>query len=135
MSPSATSRRTPYTAKFTARGPAVEGSTGWWGRLRDPFSPEFAENMRKSAAEAAARSGDDPWCIGWFVDNELSWGSDNREIGTHWFQWMDQALTGRPDGENYQIGFVTVADAPSPELVQAARDMSATMYPRRFENK
>ncbi len=308
-------RRTPYTAKFNTRGPAIEGSTGWWGRLLDPFSPEFAENARKSAAEAAARSGDDPWCIGWFVDNELSWGSDNREIGravlrspaaqpakaaardlleakygaigaldaawgtdyaswdaflaatdvpdetrcgpdleaihravvaqyfrtvrdaikavaprrlylgcriawgrdvvyeecaryadvvsvnaygappmrdlpptaedkpmlsgefhfgaldrglfhtglvstrdqneraesyrayvgacldhpryvgTHWFQWMDQALTGRPDGENYQIGFVTITDAPYPELVQAARDVAATMYPRRFESK
>ena len=48
---------------------------------------------------------------------------------------MDQALTGRTDGENYQIGFVTVADAPYPELVQAARDVAATMYPRRFESR
>jgi hypothetical protein len=48
---------------------------------------------------------------------------------------MDQALTGRPDGENYQIGFVTIADAPYPELVQAARDVAATMYPRRFRRR
>ena len=305
-------RRTPYTAKFNTRGPAIEGSSGWWGKLRDPFAPEFASNVCASAAEAAALSGDDPWCVGWFVDNELSWGSDDREIGravlrspatqpaklaardllaakygsagaldaawgtgygswegflaatnlpdearcgpdleaihraavaryfqtvrdavkavapnrlylgcriawgrdvvyeecakyadvvsvnaygrppmrdlpptavdkpmlsgefhfgaldrglfhtglvavrdqderadayrayvgacldhpryvgTHWFQWMDQPLTGRGDGENYQIGFVTVADAPYPELVRAARDTAATMYRRRF---
>ena len=305
-------RRTPYTAKFNTRGPVIEGSTGWWGKLRDPFAPEFASNVCASAAEEAALSGDDPWCVGWFVDNELSWGSDDREIGravmrspaaqpakaaardlleakygsaekldaawgthygswdgflaatnapdetlcgpdlaaihravvaqyfktvrdaikavapnrlymgcriawgrdviyeesarycdivsvniyarqpardlpkgaddkpmiigefhfgaldrglfhtglvatrdqaeraecyrayvgacldhpryvgTHWFQWMDQPLTGRGDSENYQIGFVTVTDTPHPELVQAARDVAATMYQRRY---
>ena len=308
-------RRTPYTAKFNTRGPAIEGSSGWWGKLRDPFAPEFASNVCASAAEAAALSGDDPWCVGWFVDNELSWGSDDREIGravlrspatqpaklaardllaakygsagaldaawgtgygswegflaatnlpdearcgpdlesihraavaryfqtvrdavkavapnrlylgcriawgrdvvyeecakyadvvsvnaygrppmrdlpptaedkpmlsgefhfgaldrgmfhtglvavrdqderadayrayvgacldhpryvgAHWFQWMDQPLTGRGDGENYQIGFVTVTDAPYPELVRAARDTAATMYRRRYEGR
>ena len=304
-------RRTPYTASFGTRGPMIEGSTGWWGKLRDPFTQEFAANVRESAAKEAERSGEDPWCIGWFVDNELSWGSNDREIGravlrspadqpakaaarnllaakygstealnnawgtsydswdaflaatdvpdeercgqdladihravvsryfrtvrnaikavaphrlylgcriawghdvvyeesarycdvvsvntynrapvrdlpknavdkpmiigefhfgaldrgifhtglvpvrdqneradcyrayvgacldhphyvgTHWFQWMDQPLTGRGDGENYQIGFVTITDAPYPELVQAARDVAATMYQRR----
>ena len=57
-----------------------------------------------------------------------------RFVGTHWFQWQDQALTGRFDGENYQIGFVTVTDTPYPELVAAARDIGATMYRRRFGN-
>lgn len=304
--------RTPYTATFGTRGPVIEGSTGWWGKLRDPFAPAFIENAKKSAAAEASRTGTDPWCIGWFVDNELSWGHDNRDlaravlrspgkqpakqafratlekkygtaerldaawgtsygtwdgflsctnavdekkagadledlhrsvvaqyfrvirdaikavapnrlylgtriawgadviyeesarycdvvsvniysrrpvrdlpaaavdkpmingefhfgaldrgmfhtglvgtrdqderaqcyrdfvnacldhprfVGTHWFQWQDQALTGRSDGENYQIGFVTVTDTPYPELVQAARDIGATMYQRRF---
>ena len=55
-----------------------------------------------------------------------------RFIGTHWFQWQDQPLTGRGDGENYQIGFVTVADTPYPELVRAAREVAGEMYPRRF---
>ena len=305
-------RRTPYTAMFGTRGPVIEGSTGWWGKLRDPFAPEFIANAKKSAAEEAKRSGEDPWCVGWFVDNELSWGNDDRElgravlrspakqpaklaaramlekkygtaeelnaawgthygpweaflsatnvpdeklcgpdlndihravvrqyfstvrdaiksvapnrlylgariawglsviyeesarycdvvsvniynrqptrdlppraedkpmiigefhfgaldrglfhtglvatgdqddrarcyrayvntcldhprfVGAHWFQWRDQALTGRFDGENYQIGFVTLTDAPYPELVNAARDIGATMYARRY---
>lgn len=55
-----------------------------------------------------------------------------RFVGTHWFQWRDQALTGRADGENFQIGFVSVTDAPYPELVQAAREVGAVMYSRRF---
>ncbi|HNR29539.1 MAG TPA: beta-galactosidase [Candidatus Hydrogenedentes bacterium] len=43
-------------------------------------------------------------------------------VGCHWFQYVDEPTTGRWfDGENYNIGFVTVADAPYPELVEAAR--------------
>ena len=308
-------RKTPYTVTFSTRGPVIEGSTGWWGKLRDPFAPEFEANAKKSAAAEAKNSGGDPWCIGWFVDNELSFGDDNRElgravlrspakqpakaaaramlerkygtpdrldaawgtrygtwksflaatnvpneklcgadladihravlaryfgtvrdaikavapnrlylgsriawgravvyeecarycdvvsvniysrepardlppaamdrpmmvgefhfgaldrglfhtglvatrdqkersecykafvnacldhprfVGTHWFQWRDQALTGRSDGENYQIGFVTITDTPYPELVNAARDIGAKMYARRFGEK
>lgn len=308
-------RKTPYTAMFNTRGPVIEGSSGWWGKLRDPFAPEFVENAKKRAAAEAKRTGEDPWCVGWFVDNELSWGNDDRElgravlrspakqpakvaaramlekkygtaekldaawgtcygtweaflaatnvpdenlcgpdlndlhravvrryfstvrdaikavapnrlylgsriawgrgviyeesarhcdvvsvniyhhqpvrdlppsavdrpmiigefhfgaldrgmfhtglvatldqndraecyrayvnacldhprfVGAHWFQWRDQALTGRFDGENYQIGFVTIIDTPYPELVNAARDIGATMYARRYSLK
>jgi hypothetical protein len=42
--------------------------------------------------------------------------------GAHWFQYIDEPLTGRTlDGENAHIGFVTVADLPYVELVAAAR--------------
>ena len=58
-----------------------------------------------------------------------------RFVGTHWFQWQDQALTGRPDGENYQIGFLNVADMPYPELVEASREVAAKMYRRRYTGK
>jgi hypothetical protein len=43
-------------------------------------------------------------------------------IGTHWFIWVDQAPTGRFDGENYNIGFVDVTDRPYKELVDAMRE-------------
>ena len=42
-------------------------------------------------------------------------------VGTHWFQWLDEPVTGRNDGENYNIGFVDVTDQPYPELVAAAK--------------
>ncbi|MBQ9430839.1 MAG: beta-galactosidase [Kiritimatiellae bacterium] len=305
-------RKTPYTSTFGTSGPEIAGSKGWWGKFRDSFAKEFIDNTRKSAEKEARQSGDDPWCIGYFVDNELSWGGDNLElaravlrspatqpaklafreqlerqygnvaalnaawgtgyadwdaflsetktpdekrcskdmealhrsvvaqyfctirdairaaapkklylgtriawgssvvyeesarycdvvsvniyrhtpvrdlppgsedkpmingefhfgaldrgmfhtglvptqdqkeraqwyrdyvnacldhprfVGTHWFQWRDQALTGRTDGENYQIGFLTICDVPYPELVEAARDIAATMYRRRY---
>lgn len=53
-------------------------------------------------------------------------------VGCHWFQYTDQAITGRTyDGENYNIGFVTVTDTPYPEMVRAAREVHRTLYPRR----
>ena len=55
-----------------------------------------------------------------------------RWVGCHWFQYQDQALTGRPDGENFQCGFVTVCDVPYQEVVGASRDIAAEMYPHRF---
>ena len=53
-------------------------------------------------------------------------------VGAHWFQYMDEPLTGRTlDGENYNIGFVTVTDTPYPEMVQAARSVLGQAYRRR----
>ena len=241
-------RRTPYTLTLGTGGtPRRAKSKGWWGPLPDPENPAFERIFRERARAAARKMRDDPWCLGIFVDNELSWndlpdlgyvaevyyrtvarilkeelpnhlylgsriawGTDEvyraaarhcdvvsvnvyardfnrdlpegaedkpmingefhfgaldrgmfhtglvatrdqadranryrayvrscldhpRMVGTHWFQWRDQPLTGRPmDGENYQIGFLTVTDAPYPELVEAAREVAKEMYARRW---
>jgi len=53
-------------------------------------------------------------------------------VGTHWFQYGDQPYTGRFDGENYQIGFVDIADHPYPEMVQALRQIGYNLYQIRF---
>ena len=42
-------------------------------------------------------------------------------LGAHWYQWIDQPVTGRRDGENYNIGWIDVTDRPYPELVAAAK--------------
>ena len=49
-------------------------------------------------------------------------------VGCHWFQYVDEPLTGRFDGENYNIGFVNVTDTPYPELRDAARAINARIY-------
>ncbi|MFQ6130636.1 MAG: hypothetical protein ACE5R4_01230, partial [Armatimonadota bacterium] len=49
-------------------------------------------------------------------------------VGCHWFQYLDQALTGRGDGENYNIGFLSVADRPHWELAEAARELNRQVY-------
>jgi hypothetical protein len=55
-------------------------------------------------------------------------------VGTHWFQYKDQATTGRGDGENYQIGFIDICDKPYPETIKACRDVGYTMYDYRLKN-
>ena len=42
-------------------------------------------------------------------------------LGTHWFQWTDEPVTGRMDGENYNIGFIDSTGRSYVELVEAAR--------------
>ncbi len=54
-------------------------------------------------------------------------------VGTHWFQYSDQATTGRGDGENYQIGLVDICDNPYPETIQAVREVGQQMYRTRLE--
>ena len=53
-------------------------------------------------------------------------------VGSHWFQYRDQPLVGRGDGENYQIGFVDVCDRPYPKLAEAARFVGERMYGIRY---
>ncbi|MEI6502391.1 MAG: beta-galactosidase, partial [Armatimonadota bacterium] len=57
---------------------------------------------------------DQPWCV-----------------GAHWFTYGDEALTGRSDGENYNIGFVNVTDTPYVELVRHATKVNFDVYQRR----
>lgn len=53
-------------------------------------------------------------------------------VGVGWFQYLDQPYTGRNDGENYQIGFITVGDYPNHEIVESAREVGRNMYQLRF---
>lgn len=54
-------------------------------------------------------------------------------VGCHWFEYYDQPLTGRSfDGENYAHGLLTGTDSPYAELRNAARKLSATLYPTRY---
>ena len=69
-------RRTPYTACVGFGGKLLEGSQGYWGQFRDVFDPSFAEAVRGAMAGQVGKSAGDPWCIGYFVDNEISWGDD-----------------------------------------------------------
>ena len=49
-------------------------------------------------------------------------------IGAHWFQWIDQANTGRNDGENYNIGLLDITDRPYPEMVNAMKETHKRLY-------
>ncbi len=56
-------------------------------------------------------------------------------IGAHWFQFRDQPLTGRSDGEGFQTGFVDIADTPYRELTKMSREIGENMYRFRMNGK
>ena len=56
-------------------------------------------------------------------------------VGTHWFEFGDEPVTGRGDGENYQIGFVDVCDTPYVETIAASRDIGEAMYRYRMGSR
>lgn len=49
-------------------------------------------------------------------------------IGLSWFQWNDQEMFGRGDGENYNIGLVDITDRPYPHLVDAIKTVAGNSY-------
>ena len=49
-------------------------------------------------------------------------------IGTAYFQWCDQDLLGRGDGENYNCGFIDVTDRPYKYQVEAIMETARCLY-------
>lgn len=58
--------------------------------IHDPFDPRFAANVRSSLRAQAAAAAGDPYCLGWFVDNEISWG--NRDSDQNHYAVASAAL-------------------------------------------
>ena len=68
--------KTPYTATFQGGGRRLEGSSGYWSKFADVFDPSFQAALAKGAAKQKKLTAGDPWCLGYFVDNELGWGDE-----------------------------------------------------------
>lgn len=70
-------RLTPYTDTIhSLDARMIEGSKGYWGKFPDPFDPSLAAGLRRTMQWAQGKSAGDPWCMGFFSDNEMSWGDD-----------------------------------------------------------
>jgi hypothetical protein len=70
-------RRTPYTDSIGTGGARkIEGSSGYWGKFLDPFDPALPGLLRREMEQKKTKSAGDPWCLGYFSDNEMSWGDD-----------------------------------------------------------
>jgi len=69
-------RKTPYTAVTHYWSKPIQGSEGYWGQFVDVFDPGFAPTVQKEVAKHAGKAATDPWCLGFFVDNELAWGDE-----------------------------------------------------------
>lgn len=65
---------TPYVGSIWINGtPKIEGSEGFWGKFHDVFDPSFRDAVQNSVI-TQKEGANDPYCIGYFIDNELSWG-------------------------------------------------------------
>lgn len=69
-------RRTPYVVSVGFQSKLLEGSEGYWGKFRDVFDESFERGARDAMAWQVGRSAGDPWCIGYFIDNEIAWGDE-----------------------------------------------------------
>jgi hypothetical protein len=68
---------TPYTDTIGSGGAKqIEGSEGYWGKFPDVFDSSFAAGLRQAMEGKREGSAGDPWCIGYFSDNEMSWGDE-----------------------------------------------------------
>ncbi len=67
---------TPYTETVWVNGTKkIEASKGYWGKFHDVFDPSFRKQL-KLALSDRQHAVDDPFCIGFFIENELSWGAE-----------------------------------------------------------
>lgn len=55
--------------------PVLEGSKGWWPFL-DPFDSRFRLCVRAHLEKKKSQL-EDPWCQGFYVDNEINWGKQS----------------------------------------------------------
>lgn len=83
--------------------------------LREAVNQEDRAQKYVNYIETAARA---PWCV-----------------GAHWFQYKDQSLTGRSDGENYNIGFINETDSIYPEMSKSARKVHKALYNQRYHTE
>ena len=77
-------KRVAYCGHLWVGKTKIEASKGWWGKFPDPYAPEFRReiiNQAKAQLDGwGAPSGRDPWCVGYFVNNEMSWSNDDMEL-------------------------------------------------------
>jgi Beta-galactosidase len=78
-------KKVPYTATVDpwpaasedkkAQFAEVASGNDYWKRMADPFDPRYARALEPGIRDSARKYRDDPWCLGYFVDNEMSWGA------------------------------------------------------------
>jgi agarase len=81
-----------------------------------PFLPEVADGAAQAAAYREYMHG--------LVELPFV-------IGAHWFQWPDQPVEGRADGENQLIGIVDIDDNLNQPLADTVRQVNSELIDRR----
>ena len=115
-----------YTLTIDADVPLLVGEYSFWARDCGKFNEGglTLEAMQTQAERAEAYKE--------FVRSILR---HKQFVGCHWFKYMDQATTGRGDGENFNFGFLDVCDTPYAEIIGASRLIGEEMYEFRASGR
>ncbi len=68
---------TGYVATIHRGSRPIEAATGGWGNFPDVFDPGFKTTLVKEVAQHEGKAVGDPWCLGYFLGNELTWGRED----------------------------------------------------------
>jgi len=82
------------------------------------FSPKFEAYCRYVAKNRCAPNKDDPWLIGYYIDNELAWWGDARKFRTPPSRGLFDACAKKPAGHSARIAleqFLKERGIASPE--------------------
>lgn len=60
-------RKVPYTVMLHPWAPPFREN------LMDPFSPTFREGIETAVQGTVGKEAGDPWCLGYFINNEIKW--------------------------------------------------------------
>jgi len=63
----------PYAPIIMLNSRKIEGSEGHWYKYADPYDTSLTVNLIRKI-KAIQKSTTDPYCIGYYVDNEITWG-------------------------------------------------------------
>lgn len=74
-----TRKRIPYTAFTKLPGGHHKIPMGDGATMHDPFDPAFQTTVDNAIQPIAAEAAYDPYCMGWFIDNEPGWMSGSGE--------------------------------------------------------
>ena len=83
--------RTPYAERVECQSKPIAGSFGTWWKFRDPWDDSFTKGVTQ-ALSTHGREAHDPWCIGFFVDNEINWGGTPQQLA----EWTLQSPADQP---------------------------------------
>ena len=83
--------RTPFAERVECQSRPIAASSGMWWKFRDPWDESFKKGVLE-ALQKHDRSAHDPWCIGFFVDNEINWGRHAAQLA----EWVMQSPADQP---------------------------------------
>jgi hypothetical protein len=119
-----------YADVISANMYSYRGQVQHYGQTDKPIllSEFHFANAQGNNLGAGLRAAHDTVQQGRLMKAYLSEALDHPQVlGAHWFQRRDQCVSGRYDGENYDIGFLDIVDQVKPDLIHASRSFAKAM--------